>query len=66
MEKIVLFNKTEEKKENFVQVLTQVPMSIDDIIIIGKEYGFKNYSVVMDALYELKERLNKQEKNKLN
>ena len=40
-------------------------MSVDDIITIGKAYGFENYRVVMDALIELKERIERQE-NKLN
>jgi len=66
IERIVLYEKCDKKKDEFVQILTQVPMSIDDIITLGIEYGFKDYHVVMDVLYELKERLNRQDKNKLN
>ena len=66
MEKIVLVNQGNKKKSNLVNILTNIPMSIDDVITIGKEYGFENYHVVMDALIELKERLSRQEKNKLN
>ena len=65
MEKIVLVNQSNKKKSKLVNVLTNIPMSVDDIITIGKEYGFENYRVVMNALIELKERIERQE-NKLN
>ena len=64
--KILMFNKTNEKKEMLAHIVVNLPLTIKDLVQIVREYEIEDYHVVIDALEQLQTRLGRKNAEKLN
>ena len=64
--KIFMYNRSRSDKERLAQIIVKYPLTIEDLLMIVKEYEIEDYHAVIDALEQLQTRLGKKNAEKLN
>tara|TARA_B100001248_G_C27221637_1_gene380601 strand:+ start:501 stop:686 length:186 start_codon:yes stop_codon:yes gene_type:complete len=61
-----MYNRSRSDKERLAQIIVKYPLTIEDLLMIVKEYEIEDYHAVIDALEQLRTRLGKKNAEKLN
>ena len=61
-----MYNRSRSDKERLAQIIVKYPLTIEDLLMIVKEYEIEDYHAVIDALEQLQTRLGKKNAEKLN